>query len=78
MDASFFVSCETCEKKPTCTRICPELEKTLPKPGTGRLKHEFSFDPHVLDVMAEQRAEELRYGKRRQFKDVDNRDDDNT
>jgi len=51
--------------KETCTKICPELEKTLPKPGTGRLKHEFSFDPHTLEDIVEQRVEELIHGKRR-------------
>jgi hypothetical protein len=33
MDVSF---CLSCAKKETCTKICPELEKTLPKDLTGK------------------------------------------
>ena len=48
MDASF---CLTCNKRSECKKICPELEKTLPKPNTGRLRGEHSFDPYWLDKL---------------------------
>lgn len=60
MEASF---CLSCEKRSLCAKICPELEKTLPKEGSGRLREEHSFDPNILEKIASKRAFEIKYGK---------------
>jgi len=33
--------CLDCDKRSTCKEICPELEKTLPKPRSGGNSKEF-------------------------------------
>ena len=48
MSASF---CLDCNKRSECKKICPELEKTLPKLTSGRLRGEHSFDPYYLDYL---------------------------
>jgi hypothetical protein len=59
-DAKF---CISCPKKITCKSICPELEKTLPKPRSGGHSKEFPVDPQKLEGLAVKRAFELKFGK---------------
>lgn len=66
------VFCKECPKRATCKKICEKVEKTLPKLSDGRLpRGEFSYDPAMLEVMANNRAWELRHGKRRGHKKID-------
>jgi len=30
-------NCQNCENRPKCQKICPEIEKQLPKMNTGRM-----------------------------------------
>jgi len=64
-DTSF---CLSCDKKPECKEICPELEKILPKPRSGGHRKEFPCDPQKIEGLANKRAFELRYGKKRGVK----------
>jgi len=42
--------CKCCDKRPSCKKICPELEKSLPKISQGKLvRGEHSFDPVILE-----------------------------
>ena len=40
--------CLDCTKRNTCREICPELEKTLPKPRSGGHMKEKSYSPQQL------------------------------
>lgn len=62
MDSASF--CLTCNKRPSCKAICPALEATLPKPGSGRNRREFSVDPQKIEKLAEKRVFSLLYGKK--------------
>ena len=62
------MTCQTC-KEQTCLKTgkpCDEIEKMLPKPSTGRLRGEHSFDPNVLDIISGERACKLKFGKRKE------------
>jgi hypothetical protein len=57
-------TCLSCEKRANCSVICSEIEALLPKISTGKLpRGEHSFDPRILENMANLRAFELKYGK---------------
>ena len=42
-------ACFKCKDKPTCKKICAEVEGLLPKMSEGRLPNEFSLTNEVID-----------------------------
>ena len=43
--------CSGCSRRAKCKKICDRIEKLLPKPTSGRLRGEHSFDPGLLDTV---------------------------
>ena len=66
------MSCQDCSDK-TCLKPgkgygkpCKAVENLLPKIYTGRLpKHEHTYDPNTLEIMAGEQAVKLKYGSRK-------------
>ncbi len=57
--------CLNCVKRSNCKEICKEVEALLPKPTTGRLRGEHSFDPDYLETTAAKRAFKIKFGVRK-------------
>jgi len=41
--------CSRCKKYKTCLKICPKVEKQLPKMSEGVLPHTILLDPNIMD-----------------------------
>jgi len=61
-------TCKNCKDQPCIKtgKICEKVEKLLPKPSSGRLRGEHSFDPDYLEITAAKRAFKLKFGGRKQ------------